>query len=63
MLSKYFIERPVLGNVIALITMLIGAVSIFGLPIAQYPPMTPPTKYIPSMCRAPQMVSTSRPAK
>jgi len=43
MLSKYFIERPVLGNVIALITMLIGAVSIFGLPIAQYPPMTPPT--------------------
>ena len=43
MLSKYFIERPVLGNVIALITMLIGAVSIFSLPIAQYPPMTPPT--------------------
>ena len=43
MLSKYFIERPVMGNVIALITMLIGAVSIFGLPIAQYPPMTPPT--------------------
>jgi HAE1 family hydrophobic/amphiphilic exporter-1 len=43
MLSKYFIERPVLGNVIALITMLIGAVSIFGLPISQYPPMTPPT--------------------
>lgn len=43
MLSKFFIERPVLGNVIALIMMLIGAVSIFGLPIAQYPPMTPPT--------------------
>ena len=43
MLSKFFIERPVLGNVIALITMLIGAVSIFGLPIAQYPQMTPPT--------------------
>ncbi len=43
MLSKYFIERPVMGNVIALITMLIGAVSIFGLPISQYPPMTPIT--------------------
>ncbi len=43
MLSKFFIERPVLGNVIALITILIGAVSIFGLPVSQYPPMTPPT--------------------
>lgn len=43
MLSKYFIERPVFANVIALITMLIGGVSIFGLPIAQYPQMTPPT--------------------
>jgi HAE1 family hydrophobic/amphiphilic exporter-1 len=43
MLPKFFIERPVLGNVIALITMLIGAVSIFGLPVAQYPNITPPT--------------------
>ncbi len=43
MLSKFFIERPVLGNVIALITMLIGAVSILGLPVAQYPNITPPT--------------------
>jgi len=43
MLSKYFIERPVLGNVIAIIMMILGAVSIFGLPISQYPPMTPPT--------------------
>ena len=43
MLSKFFIERPVLANVIALMMMLIGAVSIFGLPISQYPPMTPPT--------------------
>lgn len=49
MLSKFFIERPVLGNVIALITMLIGAVSIFGLPIAQYPPMTPPTVQVTTM--------------
>ena len=49
MLSKFFIERPVLGNVIALITMLIGAVSIFSLPIAQYPPMTPPTVQVTTM--------------
>ena len=43
MLSKFFIERPVLANVIALIMMLIGGVSIFGLPISQYPNIVPPT--------------------
>ena len=43
MLPKFFIERPVLANVIALIMVLIGAVSIFGLPISQYPNIVPPT--------------------
>lgn len=43
MLSKFFIERPVLANVIALVMLLIGAVSINGLPIAQYPNIVPPT--------------------
>lgn len=43
MFSKIFIERPILSNVIGIIIVLIGAVSIFGLPIAQYPAMTPPT--------------------
>src|SRR5690349_17226567 len=40
---KFFIERPVLANVIALIMILIGAVAVLYLPIAQYPPITPPT--------------------
>ncbi len=43
MLAKFFIERPVLANVIALVTMLLGAVAMFLLPVAQYPPITPPT--------------------
>lgn len=43
MLSKFFIERPVLANVIALLTVLIGAVSILGLPISEYPNIVPPT--------------------
>ena len=43
MLSKFFIERPVLANVIALVMLLIGAVSINSLPIAQYPNIVPPT--------------------
>ena len=43
MLAKFFIERPVLANVIALLTMLLGVVAIFSLPVSQYPPITPPT--------------------
>ena len=43
MLAKFFIERPVLANVIALLTMLLGIVAIFTLPVSQYPPITPPT--------------------
>ena len=43
MLAKFFIERPVLANVIAFVTILLGAVALFVLPVAQYPPITPPT--------------------
>jgi len=43
MFSKFFIERPVLSNVIAVLIMVIGAAALFGLPIAQYPEVTPPT--------------------
>jgi HAE1 family hydrophobic/amphiphilic exporter-1 len=42
-LSRFFIDRPVFANVIALVTMLIGAVALFGLPVEQYPQITPPT--------------------
>ena len=43
MISRFFIERPIFANVIALVTVLIGAVFIYGLPIAQYPEIVPPT--------------------
>ncbi|GFK93189.1 Efflux pump membrane transporter BepE [Fundidesulfovibrio magnetotacticus] len=43
MFSKFFIERPVLANVIAVVMMLLGAVSLMRLPVAQYPEITPPT--------------------
>jgi HAE1 family hydrophobic/amphiphilic exporter-1 len=43
MISRFFIERPVLANVIAIITVLIGGVALFGLPVAQYPDVVPPT--------------------
>jgi len=37
MISKFFIERPVLANVLAILMVLIGAVALYGLPVAQYP--------------------------
>jgi hydrophobic/amphiphilic exporter-1 (mainly G- bacteria), HAE1 family len=43
MISKFFIERPVLANVLAILMILIGAVALYGLPIAQYPDVVPPT--------------------
>jgi hydrophobic/amphiphilic exporter-1 (mainly G- bacteria), HAE1 family len=42
-ISKFFIERPVLANVIAIIMVLIGGVALIGLPVAQYPDVVPPT--------------------
>ncbi len=43
MISKFFIERPVLSNVIALLLVFIGLVAIVVLPVAQYPQIVPPT--------------------
>src|SRR6201986_1117317 len=43
MISKFFIERPVLSNVIAILMVLIGGVCLFRLAVAQYPDVVPPT--------------------
>jgi hydrophobic/amphiphilic exporter-1 (mainly G- bacteria), HAE1 family len=43
MISRFFIERPIFANVIAIITMIIGLVCFFRLPVEQYPKIVPPT--------------------
>jgi hydrophobic/amphiphilic exporter-1 (mainly G- bacteria), HAE1 family len=43
MIAKFFIERPVLANVIAILMVVIGAVALYRLPVAQYPDVVPPT--------------------
>src|ERR1700726_3947123 len=43
MISKFFIERPILANVIAMLLVLLGLVAIMVLPINQYPSIVPPT--------------------
>jgi hypothetical protein len=42
-ISDFFIARPVLANVLAILTIVIGTVALFALPIAQYPDVVPPT--------------------
>ncbi len=43
MISRFFIDRPVLANVLALVFVLIGLVSLIQLPTSQYPNVVPPT--------------------
>ncbi|MDP3977066.1 MAG: efflux RND transporter permease subunit [Pseudomonas sp.] len=41
-MSKFFIDRPIFAWVIALVIMLVGALSLLKLPINQYPSIAPP---------------------
>jgi HAE1 family hydrophobic/amphiphilic exporter-1 len=40
--AKFFIDRPIVAIVIAILTVVIGVISLLGLPIAQYPEIVPP---------------------
>ena len=41
-MSRFFIEHPIVAQVLAILTMIAGAVMIFRLPIAQFPEIAPP---------------------
>ena len=41
-MSKFFINRPIVAMVISIITVIIGLVAMFRLPIAQFPELAPP---------------------
>ena len=43
MMSKFFIEHPVLANVLAIVLIVIGMVAIYRLPVSEYPNVVPPT--------------------
>lgn len=43
MLSRFFIDRPIFANVIAIVTIIFGLVTLLLLPVEQYPQITPPT--------------------
>jgi multidrug efflux pump len=42
-MAKFFIDRPIFAIVIAILVMLAGALSIFSMPIEQYPTIAPPS--------------------
>src|SRR5579864_8826701 len=41
-MSKFFIGRPIVAMVISIVLVIVGAVTIAGLPIAQFPAIAPP---------------------
>ena len=40
--GNFFVHRPIVAMVIAIIIVIVGFVSLLGLPIEQYPNLTPP---------------------
>src|SRR5467141_5003477 len=41
-ISHFFIDRPIFAAVISVVFVIVGAVSFFRLPVAQYPEIAPP---------------------
>jgi HAE1 family hydrophobic/amphiphilic exporter-1 len=41
-MAEFFVRRPIVAMVIAILIVLVGLVALGGLPIAQYPEITPP---------------------
>jgi multidrug efflux pump len=42
MISRFFIDRPIFAAVLSIFITLTGGIALFYLPIAQFPPITPP---------------------
>ena len=62
-MARFFIDRPIFAWVIAILIMLAGLISIFTLPVAQYPSIAPPeisitARYPDSCVRLPMIAGT-----
>ena len=42
MISRFFIDRPIFACVLSIVITLAGAIAVFTLPLAQFPPISPP---------------------
>jgi HAE1 family hydrophobic/amphiphilic exporter-1 len=45
-MSKFFINRPIVAMVISIIMVIVGLVTLVGLPVAQFPKVVPPEIFI-----------------
>lgn len=53
MFSRFFIDRPIFASVLSIVITLAGAMAVFSLPVAQYPPeITPPTVEVSAIFQA-----------
>src|SRR6266436_2058300 len=43
MISRFFIDRPIFASVLSIVIALTGGIALLSLPIAQYPPISPPS--------------------
>ena len=43
MFSQFFIDRPIFATVLSVVILLVGGVALVGMPVGQYPDVTPPT--------------------
>jgi len=41
-MARFFVNRPIVAMVIAIVMLILGAVALRGLPVAQYPEIVPP---------------------
>ncbi len=42
-IARFFIDRPIFATVLSIITMIVGGIAYFTLPVEQYPQVAPPT--------------------
>ncbi len=41
-MSKFFINRPIVAIVISILMVIVGAITMLSLPVAQFPDIAPP---------------------
>ena len=49
-MSQFFINRPIVAMVIAILTVVVGIVSALTLPVAQFPAIVPPEIQVTGHC-------------
>src|ERR1700679_192183 len=59
-MSNFFINRPIVAMVIAILTVIGGLVSLFGLPLAQFPQIVPTQIYVSTPYTAADAISVEQ---